>query len=1269
MTDLAAVGLSLDTSDFTRGEAVVVASSANMERAIGRVQGVAGGTGPVFAAVAQQTQLAQQAAQQYAKVQQATAQQVGYLQKALERQGLTVDQVAAAMRHIDASLVVLPPRLQQSAQATETAASAAARGAVHFGRLGQSLTSFATQAAGVPPIVGHIAYALGAFEVGGATTVGVIGGLAVLAVAYKALTSESLKVAEETQHASDAMDRQITSATEAARAVELLIKKQAEARAFAQTGPLTAAPGLKGWFLGIIPNTFKSDATVQREKQNAVEQATLELLTAAEIRTKKYAESVSGLVSSLVSLSSAHLLNGANAKILTLALQQQDVLIKSNQGNLAVLIPALLARNAAEEALKQPLYDRLALEAVDLKQAKDRANATALFTVAIHDSMGAMEQLRTSQKQESDATALAQALWAAWAKTTGDTTLQHMNLEQAMAAGNATAKAYYATALQQTELETHQSEVLKVLTDWETKHAAAIVITDVNTRKYIDGLKDQFAWQQKILGQATERVMNVSPGTLVPFTANASAFGYNVKPKTPAELAADAKVIEQEYQRLKQLVGRELEDALVTTFSHGSAALATFVRDLAQGVDGIVRMISEAKRLGLTFELGKGFSGPGKFGANLGAGASIGQFIGGASGSAGFGLVGGAAAGFAVGGPVGAIAGAVTGFVSGLLTSSAQAKEAQRQMAEALKAFNLNLADFAAIASPRGVLGDALAQLTKQFEELATQAAAAHGATVTPGAAPPTDLTVAELQKLLDTLQGGSGFVGAAQRGLRAYYEDLLKARQAYEDNGKAITDQIHALEVYAIQDLRVRELRAKGLTAEADLEEFNKKQMQEQIAINRDYGAATDAASKALYLLLQAQLDLTQAEDRAAFQRQQAAAAIRKANADRQIEFSLVQREAAARKTPVNVAGGIALEGGAAGITALGQQLLDGTLAAKDYADALRPLSDALAAQTGLSADQLKLVHDYLNGLAEANAQFVEGKLSADQLARTLAVLGQEMGTALDALLLYNIQLQKSLGIQKLQLEATISGSLADQQAFEDAQRHAEQEQVMREALASGADESNIALLTLVQALQETAVAADRQRQAEQRLREEKQASEDLSVRLLAARGQQGAADELAFRQGQAREREQAVLDQRSQTYLNQLATTQAAELAKFLKDHAAVQQTVTAASSRSVYAEANTGVLERLDSYQATANLYLRGIEYNTAALRQGGFQYGSAGAISGNGTINVNMSLRVTGNTPIDRESAAVVAEQLAPQLDRLLNRRTSMQRGSTAVFKPL
>lgn len=95
-------------------------------------------------------------------------------------------------------------RVQQSLNRVDNAARSTH---LSTGRLGNQFANLAGRIAGVHPIVGNLAQVMGNFAIGGAVTVAVLGGLALIAVAYDKLTDSSRKAMEQSDKLIDSLLR------------------------------------------------------------------------------------------------------------------------------------------------------------------------------------------------------------------------------------------------------------------------------------------------------------------------------------------------------------------------------------------------------------------------------------------------------------------------------------------------------------------------------------------------------------------------------------------------------------------------------------------------------------------------------------------------------------------------------------------------------------------------------------------------------------------------------------------------------------------------------------------------------------------------------------------------------------------------------------------------------------------------------------------------------------------------------------------------------
>lgn len=94
----------------------------------------------------------------------------------------------------------VPAHLLRTAQAAQGAT-------MSVDRLRGALTQIAISAAGIPGPLGRLASTLGQFAIGGALTVGIIAGIALIGIAYEKLTEKSRKAREEWERQLDVLQR------------------------------------------------------------------------------------------------------------------------------------------------------------------------------------------------------------------------------------------------------------------------------------------------------------------------------------------------------------------------------------------------------------------------------------------------------------------------------------------------------------------------------------------------------------------------------------------------------------------------------------------------------------------------------------------------------------------------------------------------------------------------------------------------------------------------------------------------------------------------------------------------------------------------------------------------------------------------------------------------------------------------------------------------------------------------------------------------------
>lgn len=169
------------------------------------------------------------------------------------------------------------------------------------GRLGNQFASLTSQLTGLHPIVGNIASVLGNFAIGGAVTVGVLGGLTLITVAWDKLTESSRKAREEGDKVTKALIAQARAAREAtvagAENLQLIeeVKLQA-AKEASGVGVRSVIGTLLTGKPGLDPTDASASAKRIADAQTGVEQAILRVKTAHENANKPLQESVTKTV-------------------------------------------------------------------------------------------------------------------------------------------------------------------------------------------------------------------------------------------------------------------------------------------------------------------------------------------------------------------------------------------------------------------------------------------------------------------------------------------------------------------------------------------------------------------------------------------------------------------------------------------------------------------------------------------------------------------------------------------------------------------------------------------------------------------------------------------------------------------------------------------------------------------------------------------------------------------------------------------------------------
>lgn len=1079
MPDLAQVGLEFSTAGLKAGETAALSSFDRVEQGALKTQATVGATGKVLQDVAQK---ATQAAAQQNRV---TQDAVGWYEKeaaAIRAKSNVMlsevetyrrvmaarrDSIALADRE-RAETVAFVQDLKRKEEAAAAAAvpvagvgKAAAGTAPGLRTMSTGLANLAAQEIGLRSGLGSLLGAVGNFGFGALTSLGIFAGLAAIALVWDELTSKSRALEAAVADATKAIDAQ-SRAGHGGSATAALIggaTDAARAKAGGGVGEVTAELYAVKQFIMLRGAMTSEEAKEEIQLKRTADMLKLEAQAryASIQATKEHLTVLTGLLGSLGGLITARLADRESVVLAQRLLGDLNAKIAAGIPIIGDHIAALQARKAIEEALKQPLYDRLALEAVDFQQTKAMTEARDRLNAVLTLGVGGLAQEQLAQAETAKVVAAAQERWALYTKTLADTTLGHLTVERAAAKGNATAKEYLATTRAQIEALNALNAKTSVLASLNLDQVGVVKIQDKAVRDYIANIP--------LIGQRLKVEFAKIINAPIPYAKGAALLGF---------IPENIEVIKARLDRIREHTAETargmnglFNDAFKDFFARGLKDWEAFlfsVQQLAGNVAGLI-----AKDIAFKMKEGLKVSGLER-------------------------ALGGVATAVGVAGP----------FVSAITGHGAEQREKARQAEEALKGFNLALGDFVAIARPRGVLGDALVSLTKQFEDLATQAAAAAGVRSSGGSAlgftsEEIARRLAATQKTIDANQGTYDFQRRRNAEVeREYLNNLLALRKAFDDNIEATKRRIALERQQLSEDLTVRALRAQGLTAEADAAAFQLQQQREFQAAVEKYGASQTEAEKAANFAILAQLGYTQGLEREAFLKAQAAEAQRKLNEQLSIGLSLDEQL----------------------FTAKG-----------DLAGAAKARRDQGIFDTGLKLQS--------GALSPENAQKTFDLIWLN-FNNTMQEIADAAEAATLALFNYNKAQREDYAIRLLVAQG--KDAEAEARRFELAQRR-EYEQAVKD----GADTITLAMLQQVQAAEAVAYAtkkaADEMKRLTDALEAEARATENLTVRSLRATGKGAAADEASMLFQQTDEYRKAAEAGRSQAFLDQLKVVQKQE------------------------------------------------------------------------------------------------------------------------------
>jgi hypothetical protein len=317
--------------------------------------------------------------------------------------------------------------------------------------------------------------------------------------------------------------------------------------------------------------------------------------------------------------------------------------------------------------------------------------------------------------------------------------------------------------------------------------------------------------------------------------ANAtSEMGEDEKSPVQAAWEETAKAIQRSFAEVFSDIQRDGLDSLkgfasqvIRLFQDLAAQIAAAMAMEKLGINKLLQDLDEKGFDGLTARQQKMLELGGAGLAGIGIGTAAGRATGSASGGAIGGALGGAAAGAAMGGALGALAGGVTGLVSGLLSGAAAAREARAAFAEAMHDINRSIHEFRENAAGIGELGQQNRAIFQSVNDIvdAMRAAVKERFDLNIGdvdiqSVDDIDAFVSGLEELLAIL-GRTGLFDDAKKGLREFLGTMDELRAGLEEN-------LAALRASFVDDLELRSLRARGMEAEADALELQRRHEQE---------------------------------------------------------------------------------------------------------------------------------------------------------------------------------------------------------------------------------------------------------------------------------------------------------------------------------------------------------------------------------------------------------------------------------------------------------
>lgn len=795
MMELATLGVSIDATPAASGSRVAVQSFNAVSDAVARTGRYLDELKRIQELMARESEALGTSQQSTSAAVRAGAAQYDQARAALEKMGLTAGQVAAGLEKMGFSSAASAAAQQTMSASVGQTVPVTAAAATNHRRLQQAVQGAALAMAGIPGPIGRVVTSLGALAVGGGVTVAVVAGLSAVVGWFASMGKES---------------------REAKRELEELIQTQVAASRV-RTGQqwLEDMNALSGKLRTLQQEARELQAILDRKNHPGFDPGWVNEALARNAGEQSDVQTAQG----------EKVLEGLRRRS-----QMDQQLARQREA------AAAEERRRAEEARRhheERLSQLQELARVEAGSAVARAQLARDVTAedrALHQQavldleqrIAAMGKLDASQREAYRTAGLL--LIAAEEQRRADQRLEEQQREAAEAERErirtAEQRASQMATLTQAEAA---AGVLRARLIGDTAAIAAaeehqlLVAIDEQVRK-MDGLNESERERLRIAlrilqveGDLLRVKERIAQESAQPYLDAVNAIRGSFT-ELFTVLVTDGTAAGEQFARNIQSIFSRLAAELAQHNLFDALFAGAGTQTLQDRLDAIIADLR--KELASNPGLRGGF-----------AGATVGLGVGYATGHTGGGVLSGAFTGLAASGgnPYAAIAGGVAGLVGSLLHSSAEAEEAARRMAEAREDFARSLEAYVEAASGGSTeLSRALRsneedriRFTRDAKELAR-----------------------ERFRQLDLGDLADGDAAGIFRDLE---EQLAKIAGASKDLEAQLQAE-HAARLQALgEDLRVRELRALGLDAEADALAMTLAHQREWLALQQELGKAFD--------------------------------------------------------------------------------------------------------------------------------------------------------------------------------------------------------------------------------------------------------------------------------------------------------------------------------------------------------------------------------------------------------------------------------------------